>query len=189
MRWAITPRGIGQPVAWRAIPEGAELAPGEFESTTDPDGKVLADDGASLRSPTSAELLQRARDQKLAELVEIRDAAILSPCTWNAEQWSAAAVDQANLIQTVALWDVVRRADPELLAELAADGAIVPQSAPWKTIANDVRDLTFNQSVRLAAAMSLPKLTCFGMYWGLEAAVTAAPTIEAVNAIAWPGGQ
>ena len=170
-----------------ATAPGESAAAGEFESSVDPAGRVLAADRQSLRAPTQAEQLAQLRALKLDELVRARDVAIVSPVLWAGELWSALPEDQANLIQTVALWDVVLRADQDLLAELSSDGAIVPTAVPWKTTDNAVHVLTFNEAVRLAAAMSLAKQTCFGIYWQLEAAVEAAASAEAIAAITWPG--
>lgn len=79
MRWACTAREVGRPVAFRLLPDGDAAAPGEFVSTTDPSGLVLAEDLHSLRPATPAEVLTAAREAKLAELVAVRDAAIVSP--------------------------------------------------------------------------------------------------------------
>ena len=187
MVWAIRPLAVGRPVPYRETTDDAVAGPGEVIVTADPFGQVLAEDRQSLRAPTPAEILRDAREAKLAELVEARDAAIVAPVTWDAAQWSALPEDQANLIQTVSLWDVVRRADQTLLGELAGDGAVVPAAVPWKTIDNDVRMLTFNEAVRLAAAMSLAKQTQFAIYWQLEQLVGAATSEPELALITWPG--
>lgn len=168
------------------LPEGESAGQGEFETTQDPSGLVLANDLQSLRQPTAGEQLEQLRVVKLAELVTARDAAIVAPVEWNGAAWSALPEDQSNLIQTVSLWDVVRRGDPALLADLALDGAIVPVAVPWKTIDNDIRMLSFNEAVRLAAAMSLAKQTAFGTYWQLEQLVAAATSAPEIAAITWP---
>lgn len=182
MRWACTPRGVGRAVGFRLLPEGADPEIGEFVSTSDPRDLVLADDQTSLRTPTQGEILTIAREEKLAELVEARDAAIVSPVSWSGAQWSALPDDQANLIQAVSLWAAVLALSPEDQATL---GAPVPSSIPWKTIANELRDLSYLEAIQLATAISISKQTMFAIYWQLEAAVAAAE-LDELQAITWP---
>lgn len=55
--WAIAARGTGKPPGFRAIKDDWPLAADEtFIVTDDPAGLVLAEDGASLRAATPAEL-------------------------------------------------------------------------------------------------------------------------------------
>lgn len=60
MTWAITPRGAGKAPGFRAIRDNWPLAAGEtFAVTEDPSGKVLGEDGQSLRNQTTAEALEQ----------------------------------------------------------------------------------------------------------------------------------
>lgn len=59
MRWAIIPKGIAKPVGRHAIEDNAELPSGAIFTLpegTNFDGKVLAENGLSLRDGTPQEL-------------------------------------------------------------------------------------------------------------------------------------
>lgn len=56
--WAITPNGVGEPVGFRAVRPGWDLASGEtftVEQADAPDGYVLAADGVSIEPGPPAE--------------------------------------------------------------------------------------------------------------------------------------
>lgn len=160
---------IGGPMPW---PEGDAYLANE--------AKYTAAYALRLNPPPT---LTEAQAAKLAELVAARNEAIIAPVSWSSAEWSALPEDQENLIQAVALWGAALHLTPDEQAQL---GAPMPTDIPWKTIANDRRNLTYLEAVQLATAISIHKQSMFGVYWQLEDAVAAAKSVADVQAITWP---
>lgn len=180
MRWAITPNGIGKPVGFRSIKTDAELKAGEFASTTDPQGKLLANDGASLRTPTDAELLAAAKAARLDGLKDRRNAAIETGITFNGRPYWTDRDSVLDLASALIGFLAIGVLPPEQIAQLP-----VPAAVPWKTREGYVPH-TLPQLVLLYAAVSQYRLAQHQIEEELIAYVDAATTIEEVNAVSWP---
>ena len=72
--YAITPKGIGKPVGMRSIQPDWALVDGETFTVDDwTEDMVLAEDGVSLRLPTSAEDLTEAKASRITEILDESD--------------------------------------------------------------------------------------------------------------------
>ena len=180
MRWAITPRGIGQPVSFRAINSDGELQAGEFASTTDPQGKVLANDGTSLRDPTTGELLAEAKAAKLEALKERRNAAIELGITFNGRPYWTDRDSVLDLASALIGFLAIGILPPEQVSQLP-----VPTTVPWKTREGYVPH-TLQELVLLYAAISQYRLAQHQIEDALIASVNAAGTLQEVTAVDWP---
>jgi len=185
MRWAITPNGAGNPVGFRPLRDNdSTLAEAEtFITTTDPEGKVLAKDGASLRAPRAAETLARARAARWEYLKDRRQQALDGGVTWNGHRWDTEEDDINRIARTLSSWQRALALPPEAQAQLPG---LVPTSVSWTT-ANDIEvDLTLQQLATLDAVISLHVGTVFGTAKALRAAINAAATLDQVAAVDWP---
>lgn len=180
MRWAITPFETGRPIGYRMIESDDDLAPNEFASTNDPQGKVLADDGTSLRDPTSAELLADAKAVRLEYLKERRNAAIELGITFNGRPYWTDRDSILDLASALIGFLAIGMLPPEQVAQLP-----VPSAVPWKTREGYVPH-TLPELVLLYAAVSQYRLAQHQVEEQLIAQVTAARTADQVNAIDWP---
>lgn len=180
MRWAITPRGIGQPVSFRAINSDEELQAGEFASTTDPAGLVLAQDGASLRVPTGAEVLMAAKAERLNYLRERRNQAIEAGIEFNGRQYWTDRDSVLDLASALIGFLSIGILPAEQVAQLP-----VPSTVPWKTRDGYVSH-TLQELVLLYAAISTYRLAQHQIEEQLIDAVNAATTVQQVAAVDWP---
>lgn len=182
-RWAISPRGVGQPVGFRAIVVDGELRPGEFSSTTDPAGKVLAADGASLRDPTNAELLARAKADRWEHIKVRRQQVLDGGVTWNGHRWDTEEDDINRVARTLTSWQRALALPPEAQAQLPGP---VPTSISWTTSDDQEVALTVQGLALLDATINLHIGAVFEVAKQLRAAINAATTLQAVNAVDWP---
>jgi hypothetical protein len=180
MRWAIAPRGAGNPVGFRAINTDADLQPGEFASTTDPAGKVLAADGGSLRQPTIAELLDSAKAERLEHLKSRRNAAIEAGIVFNGRRYWTDRDSILDIASALVGFLALQLLPPEQRATLT-----VPPAVPWKTQSGYLPH-TVVELIMLYAQVSQYRLTQHAIEDSLIAAVNAATTLQAVNAVDWP---
>ena len=175
MRWAITPNGAGNPVGYRGIKNDSDLLPGEFASTTDPTGKVLADDGTSLRDPTTAERLAPLKRDRQNYINDRREVAIASGAQFNGWTFDTDERSVANLTAAVAFI----QAAPDY-------GFPVPPAISWRDATNVDRALSPAQLVGLGAAIFTRVQTAHGIARQLKDAIEAANSEAAINAIDWP---
>lgn len=175
MRWAVRPRGVGQPVGFRGIRDDSELQPGEFASSTDPAGLVLAADGASLRAPTNAEQLQPLKRARQSYINDRRELAIAGGALFNGWTFDTDERSVSNLTAAVAFI----QAAPDY-------GFPVPPAISWRDATNVDRALTPAQLVGLGAVIFISVQTAHGIARQLKDAVTAARSEAAINAIDWP---
>jgi hypothetical protein len=175
MRWAVSPRGAGQPVGFRGIRDDSELQPGEFASSTDPAGLVLAADAASLRTPTSAELLVPLKRARQNYINDRREIAIASGAEFNGWTFDTDERSVANLTAAVAFI----QAAPDY-------GFPVPPAISWRDATNFDRALTPAQLVGLGAVIFTRVQTAHGIARALKDAIEAATTEAAIRAIDWP---
>ena len=194
MRWAITPRGAGHPVGFRAINSDGELQAGEFASTTDPAGLVLAQDGTSLRAATNLEQLTAAKRAKVLELQLERARRIYSEdvvVQFAGRSWPAHQEARINAIENILGLFVVAGLPPEALQNLPFQ---VPEAVTWTDDDDDDAEFSFEQSFLLFAAMAQHKLQTFAAYRQARDAVLAieivnndlAAALAAVRAVEWP---
>lgn len=180
MRWAISPRGVAQPVGYRAIAADAQLRPGEFSSTTDPAGLVLAEDGASLRAPSAAELLADAKAARLEYLKGRRNAAIELGVQFNGRRYWTDRDSILDIASALVGFVAVQLLPAEQRATLT-----VPPTVPWKTQSGYVPH-TVVELIMLYAQVSQYRLTQHAIEDSLIAAVNAATTVQQVEAVDWP---
>ena len=180
MRWAITPGAAGAPVGFRGIRTDADLQPGEFASSADPAGLVLAADGNSLRPPTQAEVLAVARLARLEYLKDRRNAAIETGLQFNGRAYWTDRDAILDLASALIGFLSLSLLPPQDLAQLA-----VPATVPWKTRSGYVPH-ALGELVMLYAAMSQFRLAQHQIEEGLIAAVNAAQSLEVINAVDWP---
>lgn len=183
MRWAITPRGAGKPVGFRVINTDDDLVSGEFASTTDPVGKVLADDSTSLRAPTAGEVLAAARLARWEYIKTRRQAALEGGVDWNGHRWDTEEDDVNRVSRTLTSWQRALSLPPEQQAMLPAP---VPTAVSWTTADNEEVLLSVAELAMLDAAISLHTGVVFDTAKPLRAAINAAQTLEAINAVDWP---
>lgn len=175
MRWAITPQGRGKLVAFRSITSDADLKPGEFASSVDPTGMVLAEDGTSLRSPTTAERLRPIKDARQAYINARRDAVIAGGVSFNGWTFDTDPTSVNNLTAAVAF-----------ITAAPGAGFQVPPAVSWRDATNVDRDLTPTQLVGLGAAIFMLVQTAHVTARSLKDAIEAAVSEAAINAIDWP---
>lgn len=180
MRWAITPGAIGAPVGFRGIRDDSELQPGEFATSTDPAGKVLAADGASLRVPSSAEQLTAVKIARLDYLRERRNRAIEAGIEFNGRAYWTDRDAILDLASALVGFLALTLLPPQQVAQLP-----VPQFVPWKTRSGYVPHAP-GELVLLYAAMSQYRLAQHQIEDTLIAAVNAASTVQQVHAVDWP---
>ncbi len=175
MRWAITPGAIGAPVGFRGIRDDSELQPGEFASTTDPTGLVLANDGASLRLPTNAERLSPIKLQRQAYINTRRDATIASGVAYNGWTFDTDPASVNNLTAAVAFIQAAPGA-----------GLQVPAAVSWRDATNVDRNLTPAQLVGLGAAIFTLVQTAHYTARQIKDAIEVATSEAEINAFDWP---
>lgn len=183
MRWAITPRGAGNPVGFRVINSDDDLMPGEFASTADPAGLVLAADGNSLRAPSAAEVLAAARLARWEYIKGRRQAALDGGVQWNGHRWDTEEDDINRVARTLTSWQRALALPPEAQALLPGP---IPSTVSWTTAANDEVPLSVVQLALLDATINLHIGAVFEAAKALRTAINAAQTIEAINAVDWP---
>lgn len=182
MRWAITPRGVGVSVGFRAINSQADVLPGEFFFEGNPTGKVLADDGASLRDVTTAETLQRAKAAKLEELRQARNVAIAEGVEFQGNRYWSDRDSIADVRGAIVGFDMLDALPAPDRATLP-----VPSAVRWKTKNGHV-SLNRRELILLCAAMSIHQQAQFAIEEQLIAQTEAARTEAEVNAVSWPNG-
>lgn len=180
MRWAIQPAGVGQPVGYRDIRDDADLQPGEFASTTDPSGMVLASDGTSLRAPTNGELLAWAKEARLEYLKNRRNEAIEQGITFNGRPYWTDRDSVIDLATALIGFLSLSMLSSEQVAQLP-----VPPAIPWKTRDGYVPHSP-QELVLLYAAVSQYRLAQHQIEEQLISLVNAATNVNQVNAVDWP---
>lgn len=171
--YAITPKGIGKPVGWRSVQPGWPLADGEtFVAAEDPNNKVLAEDGQSLRDCTAAEILANAKADRLAALAARRFAAETGGVTVAGMPVETGRATQAILTGA------------RILAKENSAYAV-----DWKTAAGFV---TLDAAAIIAAADAVAAhvQACFSNEKAIAAEIAAAADAAAVAAVdidaGWP---
>lgn len=178
--WAVTTRGVGEPVLYRETFVGELLAEGELLELSNPAGKILAADGA-LRLPTNDEALARAKAVQWEVIKRARDEALNGSllCEFNGSTWQAREADRARLAGAVAMLE-----DPKLPA-LLPTGITVPATLPWRDESNTVRQLSPDEGRVLVAMMFLAQQAVWVKSWNAEEQINAARTVAAVQAVIW----
>lgn len=187
MRWAITSHGVGQPVGYRPLATNdSRLADGEtFITTIDPEGKVLANDGASLRAASAGERLADAKAAKWAEIKQARQAALDAGVVWNGHRWDTEEDDINRIARTLTSWQRALALPPQLQAQLPGP---VPTTVSWTTQNDEEVMLTVAELAMLDAVISLHVGTVFGLAKQLRSRIHAAGSLAAVDAITWSSG-
>lgn len=180
MRWAITPRGVGNAVGFRAIISDDDLKPGEFASTTDPAGMVLANDGTSLRAPTNSELLARAKEARLEYIKNRRNEAIEQGVTFNGRPYWTDRDSVIDLATALIGFLSLSMLSNEQVSQLP-----IPPAIPWKTREGYVPHSP-QELVLLYAAVSQYRLAQHQIEEQLISLVNAATNVNQVNAVDWP---
>lgn len=172
--WAITPRGIGLPVGFRAVRPEWELIGGEtFKTSEDPIGKVLGNDGVSLRDPTRADNLSISRSLAKSDVNHERNEVLREGLTvsWNGSLWDADEPTQSRLGMTIS-----RLADPP-------KGRPPPQKISWRDLSNAPHELNIEELKELHAAMLERTQEIFQLSWDLKDQIDQSETPEKIR---WP---
>ena len=175
MAWyAITSNGIGELVSYRAIRENFPLFENEWKTQIDPRGKVLAEDGRTLRAQTDADRLPKIKAERAAYINALRDRKLAEPVEYGGNTYDADDRSIANLNRAV---NFINAAPP---------GAPIPAQIPWRDAGNTTRQLTPRQLWELGGEIFTRTNTIYATSWTLKDAIEAATTPAEVNAIDWP---
>lgn len=173
--FAITPRGVGLPVNWRAVNSAADVLQGEFFFDGNPAGKVLAENGATLRDPTSDEALETAKRERFDEITGARNAALKSlTASWGGDEWDA---DEATSNRIASALSMIR--------EASALGIPASPSIPWRTADNKDRTLTIAELTQMGAAVFLAQQMIWARQSQLKNTIAAASSAAEVRGVAW----
>ncbi|MCC0024639.1 MAG: hypothetical protein H6874_10525 [Hyphomicrobiaceae bacterium] len=190
--WAITPKGVGYPPAYRKIRPGFDLAPDEtFTVTENPSGKVLASDGLSL--VTGEPPLDDAKAEARQEVIAYADRVTAQVLTkypeaeraaWPQKQAEAVAFladgNNAALAPLIAgICDAeagqALSGQAQIDAVTSKANAILAKATEFATIAAAV------EALRVAAETGIASATSRA---GIEQALLAAKAAAGVKAMA-----
>lgn len=102
--YAITPKGVGEPVGFRKVRPGWELKEGEtFFTSTNPEGLVLGPDEASLIAEPASRKLQEHKKELVEQVRRRRDFMVEQALTveLNGNEFSANERSQGHLSAAV----------------------------------------------------------------------------------------
>lgn len=185
MPYAITPFGVGVAVGYREVHAGeSKLADGEtFIVADNPQGKVLAEDGVSLRLPSDAEALDSIKKTVTDDVEMARVTAIAAgSVSYSGAEYPTTDSFMLDLLQAIVMMDAA--------ASLSADDqkrlpTPIPAAIPVTANDGSVQLLTRTDLVLLASTVSVYKLTQFQKANGLWEAISAAKDVATVQAVSW----